>query len=81
MIREAVTLARGNVAEAARACGLHYLAITDHSKRLALLHGLDADGLARQIDRIDTAPRWTQAQADALNARFAGVPYWDACLA
>jgi phosphoadenosine phosphosulfate reductase len=29
---------------------------------------------ARQIDRIDVAPRWTQAQADALNARFAGVP-------
>ena len=28
---------------------------------------------ARQIDRIDTAPRWTQAQADALNARFVGV--------
>ncbi|HEY1124311.1 MAG TPA: phosphoadenylyl-sulfate reductase [Sphingobium sp.] len=29
---------------------------------------------ARQIDRIDAAPRWTQDQADALNARFAGVP-------
>jgi phosphoadenosine phosphosulfate reductase len=29
--------------------------------------------LARQIDRIDAAPRWTQADADALNARFAGV--------
>ena len=29
---------------------------------------------ARQIDRIDVAPRWTQADADALNARFAGVP-------
>ncbi len=28
---------------------------------------------ARQIDRIEVAPRWTQAQADALNARFAGV--------
>ncbi len=27
----------------------------------------------RQIDRIDAAPRWTQADADALNARFAGV--------
>ncbi|RFO96037.1 DNA polymerase/3'-5' exonuclease PolX [Rhodoferax lacus] len=41
------------MAEAARAQGLHYLAITDHSKRLALLHGLDADALSRQIDRID----------------------------
>jgi phosphoadenosine phosphosulfate reductase len=28
---------------------------------------------ARQIDRIDAAPRWTQADADALNARFDGV--------
>lgn len=28
---------------------------------------------AREIDRIDAAPRWTQADADALNARFAGV--------
>ena len=27
----------------------------------------------RTIDRIDVAPRWTQAEADALNARFAGV--------
>ena len=41
------------MAQAARAQGLHYLAITDHSKRLALVHGLDADGLSRQIDRID----------------------------
>lgn len=28
---------------------------------------------ARQIDRIDTAPRWRQADVDALNARFEGV--------
>ena len=28
---------------------------------------------ARIIDRIDARPRWTQAEADALNARFAGV--------
>ncbi|MDP2255226.1 MAG: DNA polymerase/3'-5' exonuclease PolX [Polaromonas sp.] len=41
------------MAEAARARGLQYLAITDHSQRLALVHGLDADRLARQIDRID----------------------------
>ena len=32
----------------------------------------EADPL-RAIDRIDTAPRYTQAGADALNARFAGV--------
>jgi len=28
---------------------------------------------ARIIDRIEAGPRWTQADADALNARFAGV--------
>ena len=28
---------------------------------------------ARAIDRIDTAPAWTQADADALNKRFEGV--------
>ena len=28
---------------------------------------------ARSIDRIDTAPAFTQADADALNARFAGI--------
>ncbi len=41
------------MAAAARARGLHYLAITDHCSRLAVLHGLDASLLARQIDRID----------------------------
>ncbi|MGN6527170.1 MAG: DNA polymerase/3'-5' exonuclease PolX [Burkholderiaceae bacterium] len=47
------------MAAAARARGLRYLAITDHSRGLAVAHGLDADRLARQIDRID-----------ALNAGF-----------
>lgn len=32
---------------------------------------------ARTIDRIDTGPTFTQADADALNARFAGVPVQD----
>ncbi len=41
------------MAEAARAQGLEYLAITDHSRRLALVHGLDPVRLAKQIDRID----------------------------
>jgi DNA polymerase (family 10) len=41
------------MAEAARAHGLEYLAITDHSRRLALVHGLDPVRLAKQIDRID----------------------------
>jgi DNA polymerase (family 10) len=41
------------MAEAARSRGLRYLAITEHSKRLALARGLDAGRLARQIDQID----------------------------
>ncbi len=41
------------MADAAHARGLQYLAITDHSRRLTVAHGLDADRLARQIDRID----------------------------
>ena len=32
---------------------------------------------ARKIDRIDSSPAFTQADADALNARFAGVPVPD----
>jgi DNA polymerase (family 10) len=50
------------MAEAARARGLQYLAITHHSQRLAVVNGLDADRLARQIDRID-----------ALNASLSGM--------
>jgi DNA polymerase (family 10) len=41
------------MAQAARERGLSYLAITEHSKRLAMARGLDAERLARQIDRID----------------------------
>lgn len=41
------------MAAAARAAGLDYIAITDHSRHLAVAHGLDADALARQIDAID----------------------------
>jgi DNA polymerase (family 10) len=41
------------LAEAARARGMRYLAITDHSKRLGVARGLDAGGLARQIDQVD----------------------------
>ncbi len=41
------------MAAAAREQGLDYLAITDHSRRLAMAHGLDPVRLAKQIDRID----------------------------
>ena len=50
------------MAQAALARGWSYLAITDHSQRLAVTGGLDAGRLARQIDRID-----------ALNARLQGI--------
>lgn len=41
------------VAEAARALGHTYLAITDHSRRLTVARGLDPDRLLEQIDAID----------------------------
>lgn len=41
------------MAEAAKALGYAYLAITDHSKHLGVTQGMDADELAAQIDRID----------------------------
>jgi DNA polymerase (family 10) len=33
--------------------GLEYLAITEHSKRLTMVHGLDSRGLLQQLERID----------------------------
>ncbi len=50
------------MASAARAHGLQYLAVTEHSQRLALAHGLNAGQLARQIDQIDR-----------LNSRLEGI--------
>jgi DNA polymerase (family 10) len=40
------------MAVTARGRGHAYLAITDHSKRVTIAHGLDADRLSRQIDEI-----------------------------
>lgn len=48
------------MAEAARARGLEYMAITDHTRSLAMTGGLDEKGLARQAKEID-----------ALNAKLA----------
>jgi DNA polymerase (family 10) len=41
------------MALAARAAGLSYLAISDHSSRMGITHGLDADRLLRQCEEID----------------------------
>jgi len=42
-----------NMAKAAQELGHQYIAITDHSKRVTVAQGLDADRLAKQIDEID----------------------------
>jgi DNA polymerase (family 10) len=42
-----------DMVRAARARGLEYIAITDHSRHLGIVHGLDADRLSRQIDAIE----------------------------
>lgn len=41
------------MARAARSLGLSYLAITEHSRRLTVAHGLDPARLAAQCDEID----------------------------
>jgi DNA polymerase (family 10) len=41
------------MAAAAKERGLHYLAITDHSKRLTVAHGLDSKRLLKQLESID----------------------------
>ncbi|HEY0663124.1 MAG TPA: PHP domain-containing protein, partial [Thiobacillaceae bacterium] len=42
-----------DMAEAARAMGLEYLAITEHSRHLTVAKGLDPARLAKQCDEID----------------------------
>jgi DNA polymerase (family 10) len=44
---------------AARARGLSYIAITDHSKRVSMAHGLDGDRLRRQWLEVDQINRQT----------------------
>jgi DNA polymerase (family 10) len=51
-----------DMALAAKAHGLSYVAITEHSRRLTVAHGLDPVRLARQIDEIDL-----------LNAELSGI--------
>ena len=50
------------MAEAARTRGLTYLAITEHSQRLRMVHGLDSTRLLKQMDEIDR-----------LNAELTGI--------
>lgn len=39
--------------DAARSLGYEYIAVTDHSQRLAMTHGLNESDLAQQIEMID----------------------------
>ncbi|MBK9606559.1 MAG: DNA polymerase/3'-5' exonuclease PolX [Betaproteobacteria bacterium] len=50
------------MAAAARAAGFEYFAITEHSRRQAMAHGLTPERLARQIDAID----WMNRHAGGL---------------
>ena len=50
------------MAEAAQARGLEYLAMTEHSRRLRMVHGLDPARLARECEAIDR-----------LNAKLQGI--------
>src|SRR5579871_2837822 len=45
------------MAEAARALGYAYIALTDHSRRVAMAHGLDPARVSRQIKEIDRINR------------------------
>jgi len=42
-----------DMAKAAQACGYEYMALTDHSRRVAMAHGLDPARVAKQIREID----------------------------
>ncbi|SON56350.1 DNA polymerase/3'-5' exonuclease PolX [Hartmannibacter diazotrophicus] len=56
------------MAEAARALGYDYLAVSDHSQHVIVANGLDPERLARQLDEIDR-----------LNDRFDGFRLLKSC--
>jgi len=47
------TVSIEGMAAGAQACGYEYMALTDHSRRVAMAHGLDPARVARQIREID----------------------------
>lgn len=49
------------MAEAAMKFGLEYIVITDHTKRLAMTHGLDERRIVQQMKEIDAANRKLQS--------------------
>jgi DNA polymerase (family 10) len=50
------------MAAGAKVCGYEYMALTDHSRRVAMAHGLDPTRLSRQI-----------RQVDKINAKLKGI--------
>jgi DNA polymerase (family 10) len=56
------------MAEAARARGYEYLAITDHSRRVSVAHGLNGKQLLEEIRKIDR-----------LNSKFDGIVILKSC--
>ncbi|MGI9435456.1 MAG: PHP domain-containing protein, partial [Geminicoccaceae bacterium] len=56
------------MAEAAKAMGYDYIAISDHSKHARIANGLDEDRLAQQIDEIDR-----------LNSKLEGITILKSC--
>jgi DNA polymerase (family 10) len=61
------------LAQAARKRGHEYLAITDHSHRLAMTHGLDPRQLFRQIEAID---RLNAASPASPSSGGSGLTSW-----
>jgi DNA polymerase (family 10) len=47
------TASIAEMAAGAHACGYEYMALTDHSRRISMAHGLDPARLSRQIREID----------------------------
>lgn len=47
------TVSIAGMAAGAQACGYEYMALTDHSRRVAMTHGLDPARLSRQLREID----------------------------
>ncbi len=50
------------MAQAAQAAGLEYIAVTDHTRRLAMAHGLDEKRLGEQIQEINKLNRSFKVQ-------------------
>ena len=59
----------GEMAEAALACGYSYIAITDHSKNLAMTNGLDEKRALEQVERIREVDRQMEGRIRV----FAGI--------